>query len=364
MSMTVKAPNPDDVFDKWLQRAPPKKLENFFAVKGVKFEKGNISKAKYVKNIVDSVVFYFQAKIEDIRIQKNKAEEVIIFPKNIKKVEFFEFGSNKVNPKTWKGNDIVPIESSIKKVSCENKKCTSGYIKCENCKGEGRISCRKCKGKGTFTCSKCAGSGFEEVEISVISYSNSKENKLKKTIKHQCPICFGSGKQFCKDCNGEGFQVCDKCKGDKRTTCKQCAGYGFSYQYRLIPVPFGVPTGPEKYEPYLFFNKDIEKAIKEDLAEEINQAKVQGIQIKDIKNLDEKFVKANLGNFDKEIGTRMKDCKSTWAKLENSGIESPMFPIYMFPVIEMDVITPTNKKFSIFSIGTDKGYVIYSPRFK
>ena len=32
MSMTVKAPNPDDVFDKWLQRAPAKKLEKYFAV--------------------------------------------------------------------------------------------------------------------------------------------------------------------------------------------------------------------------------------------------------------------------------------------------------------------------------------------
>ena len=38
----------------------------------------------------------------------------------------------------------------------------------------------------------------------------------------------------------------------------------------------------------------------------MNQSRVQGVQIKNIKDLDEKFVKANLGTMDKEIGSRMK----------------------------------------------------------
>ena len=361
--MTVKAPNPDDVFDKWLQGAPLKKLEKYFGIKGVKFEKGNISKAKYVKNILDSVVFYFKAKIVDVPAVSNKVEEITVFPKNIKKVQFYAFGNNKVNPKTWRGDNLVPFENSIKKINCDDKKCTTGYVKCPSCKGEGKLSCNKCKGKGTFSCSRCAGSGFESIEINVITSSGDKEDKTRKTIKHQCPICYGTGKEFCRDCNGEGFQICGKCKGDKRTPCKKCAGYGFFYQYRSLPVPFGIPTGPEKYEHYLFFNRDIEKTIKEDLAEEVNQAKVQGIQIKSIKNLDEKFIKANLGNFDKEIGVRMKDCQKTWKKLESSGLEAPVLPIHMFPVIQMDVLTPSNKKFSVISIGIDRSYVIYAPRF-
>ena len=362
--MTVKAPNPDDVFDKWLQRAPVKKLEKYFSVKGVKFEKGNISKAKHVINIMDSVVFYFKAKLTDIPKTSEKLLENKVFPKNIKKVTFYAFGTNKVNPKTWKGNSVVPFENSIKKINCDDKKCTNGYVKCPSCKGEGKISCRKCKGKGSFSCTNCNGTGMETLDINVIAVKGDKEEKTRKEIKHQCPICYGTGKIFCRECNGEGFQVCGKCKGDKRTPCKNCAGYGFFYQYRTLPVPFGIPTGPEKYEHYLFFNKDIEKAIKEDLAEEVNQSRVQGVQIKNIKDLDEKFVKANLGTMDKEIGSRMKDCQKTWKKLESSGLESPVFPIHMFPVIQMDVETPSNKKFSIISIGTDKSYVIYAPRFK
>ncbi|MHA1894713.1 MAG: hypothetical protein ACTSX4_09440 [Candidatus Helarchaeota archaeon] len=365
MSVTVKAPNPDDIFDKWLQRAPLKKLEKYFRVKGVKFEKSNISKAKHVKNILESVIFYFKTKIEKMPQISRKIEEYTVFPSNIKKIKFYDFGESKVNPKTWqKKENVVPFLNTLKKVPCDNKKCTNGYISCPSCKGEGRIHCRKCKGKGSFPCKRCGGTGIEEIEIKVLKVIKDKETEIKKTVKHQCPICYGTGTEFCRDCHGTGFEICNKCKGEKRTPCKSCAGYGFFYEYRIMPVPFGVPAGPDKFEHYLFFNKDIEKAIKEELAEEINQATVQGIKITNLKDLEEKFIKANLGTFDKEISARRKDCQKTWKKLENSGLEKPLFPIYMFPTLQMDVITPSNKKFSIFSIGTDRGYAIYAPRFK
>jgi len=361
--MTVKAPNPDDVFDRWLSNAPLRKLDKYFSVKGVKFMKTNISKAKVVKNIIDSAVFYFKAKIEEVPKISSKAEEHNVYPSNIKKVSFYEFGKFKVDARKWKGKDMVPFANSIKKVPCD-KKCVKGSITCPNCKGEGRINCKKCKGTGSFKCRSCGGSGMEEFLIKLVEVSEKKEIDTKRPMKHQCPQCFGSGMEYCTSCYGAGYNICDKCKGEKKTSCKKCGGYGFEYTYRVLPVPYGIPTGPDRFEHYLFFNKDIEKVIKEDLGEQINQSKVHGISIRNTKDLNDKFVKANLGVYDKEIGSRLNDCQKTWNSLEKQGFESPIFPIHMFPVIMMNVITPSNKKFNIVSIGTDNGYAIYAPRFK
>ena len=363
MSTTVKAPNPDDVFDKWLQGAPLKKLEKYFAVKGVKFQKGNISKAKVVKNIIDSVVFYFKSKIEEVPKVSSKAEEHNVSPSSIKKVYFYEFGKFKVDARDWKGKDMVPFANSIKKVPCE-KKCDKGSETCPSCKGEGKINCKKCKGSGSFKCRYCNGTGVEEVFLKVGEASEKKVVDTKRPLKHQCPACQGTGTEYCTSCYGMGYNLCDKCKGARKTTCKRCSGYGFEYTYRVLPVPYGIPTGPDKYEHYLFFNKDVEKVVKEDLGEEINQSRVHGITIRKTDDLHERFVKANLGVYDKEIASRLKECQKTWKALEKQGMESPMFPIYAFPVILMNVITESNKKFDIVSIGTDNGFKIYAPRFK
>ncbi|MEM3587871.1 MAG: hypothetical protein QXO71_11190, partial [Candidatus Jordarchaeaceae archaeon] len=62
--MSMKSPLSDDVFAKWLERADLSKLEKFFSVKRVKFERSNISAAESVKNVEKHAVFFFHSRIE------------------------------------------------------------------------------------------------------------------------------------------------------------------------------------------------------------------------------------------------------------------------------------------------------------
>ncbi len=354
--MSVKSPLSDDVFAKFVEKTSADKLEKKFGVKGVKFEKGNISAAESVKNVVKSAVFFFRSKFSPEKAAKT-SEEVDADLKKLEKTKFYQFKKN-VNSLDWEGEQALPMYDSISSVNC--KKCVGkGYKNCEKCGGTGEIKCKKCEGKGSVKCKKCDGTGQLKIEIEVVDGNTDKKDK--KSMNYQCGECLGSGKIACSDCGGSAKSVCGDCKPNLgKIFCKECNGTGKHYKYRIESVPFTIPKG--EYIPHLFFKPEFEKQIGEELGLVINN--VDGIYIKNLDNMDEKFIKAQLGYWDGDIKSRMSSAKNLFKELEKrKGPESPIFPIYLFPLLRLESKTVKGKKFDILSIGTEKGYDVFVPNF-
>ncbi|NVM05095.1 MAG: hypothetical protein HWN67_22430 [Candidatus Helarchaeota archaeon] len=354
--MSVKSPLSDDVFARFIDKTSAAKLEKKFAVKGVKFEKTNISAAESVKNVVKSAVFFFRSQFSPEKAAKTY-EEVDADLKKLEKTRFYQFKKN-VNPVDWNGEDTLPMYDSISSVNC--KKCVGkGYKNCDKCGGTGEIKCKKCEGKGLLECKKCKGTGQLKIEIEVVDEPADKKDK--KPMNYQCGECLGSGKLACSDCGGGAKSVCGDCKPNMgKFFCKECNGTGKRYKYRRESIPFVVPKG--EFIPHLFFKPEIEKQIGEELGLVINS--VDGIYIKKLDEMDEKFVKAQLGYWDGDIKGRMNSAKNLFKELQKKkGPESPKFPIYLFPLLRLEVKTVKGKKFDILSIGTEKGYDVFVPKF-
>ncbi len=354
--MSVKSPNVDDVFAKFINKVSANELEKYFGIKGVKFEKGNISAAESVENVVKSAVFFFRSEATMPKAVAGTLKEYVVDPNKLSKIKFYDFGQ-KIEQAEWKGDATVPLFNSIQKVNCE--KCGGlGYIKCKNCDGLGIIKCKKCGGNGQVECKKCKGTGKQSFKVEVL---DEKMKKDKKTLDYQCVECFGSGKVLCDACKGIGKQNCSKCGKDfGKLYCKDCKGVGKNFLYRIGPVPF--KSAEKEIVPHLFFQPEFEKKVGDQLSSQITT--VNGIFIKDLKDMDEEFVKAQLGYWDGDIRNRMSEAKKVFKDLEKSkGIEVPKFPIYLFPLLKLDVKTPKGKTFNIYSIGTDRGHYVFAPKF-
>ncbi|MHA1381494.1 MAG: hypothetical protein ACTSRG_24270 [Candidatus Helarchaeota archaeon] len=353
--MSVKSPISDDVFKKFITKTSAKKLQNLFGEKGIKFEKGNVSAAESVENVVKSAAFFFRSEVTS-ELSSKIVKEQETDQKGISKLKFFDFPKI-VNPDNWKGKETVPMYNSIAQVNC--KKCEGkGYMGCKNCGSTGLIKCNKCDGTGKVECKRCKGKGKLTLQIQVLV--GKKKEKQKKIINYQCGDCFGSGKIVCKNCSGMGKILCNKCKPNfGKAICKDCNGTGKFYKYKIGTVPFHAVKG--QYIPHLFFKPEFEKKLGTELSSLVTT--VDGIYIKSLKDLDEEFVKAQLGYWDGEIKSRMNDAKKKFKELEKSkGQETPKFPIYLFPILKLNVKSKKGKTFNIYSIGTDRGYHMFAPK--
>ncbi|MHA1266718.1 MAG: hypothetical protein ACTSRS_15890 [Candidatus Helarchaeota archaeon] len=350
--MTIKAPNADDIFAKWISRMKAKDLEKKFKVKNVPFQKNNITASESVRNVEKHTVFYFQSekKVETSTATVQKMTDA----KGIRKIKFYEF-TGAVESEKWKDKSQVPLFETLDKIDC--KKCKgTGYINCKRCKGERLVSCKKCKGQGAVRCKDCDGSGVKEININILK--DGKE-KIKRKIKFNCPTCFGTGKLECKTCGGTGKIPCPECKANARYRCDKCKGYGHFFVYSIGTVPFK-ETGA--IIPHLFFRSDVEKELGYRLSNAINQ--VEGIQLRSIKQLNDIEVQAQLGyELDGNTKKLMQMAKKTFEDLEKSKTDKPLYPIYIFPVLELDIETPKNKRFKLFSIGSEMGYTVLERGF-
>ena len=349
--MPIKAPNSDNVFEKWINKTPAKELEKRFKQKNVPFEKGNISAGECVKNVEKFTAFYFQSEKKALE-KPSVAEQVKTDIKGVSKTKFYEFTAP-VDSEKWKDKTKVPLYDTLQPINCE--KCNgTGYINCKRCKGERLITCKKCKGQGSVKCKKCDGLGSLELKIEILKDGK----KIQKRMKYNCPECFGIGKLECKNCGGTGKVTCPDCKANARYRCNKCKGYGHFYTYALGLVPFKQTSA---IVPHLFFRSDGE-GLGYRLSNTINQ--VEGITIRDPKKLNEKDVQALLGyELDSNAKKMMSVAKKTFEKLQKSETDKPLLPIYIFPVLELDIVTPKNKKFKLFSIGSETGFNVFDHGF-
>ncbi|MFX1295823.1 MAG: hypothetical protein ACFFD2_13345 [Promethearchaeota archaeon] len=352
--MPIKSPNTDAVFEKWINKTPAKSLEKKFKIKDVPFQKSNISAAESVKTVEKFTAFYFESEKKGSKTPTTVEEEYTDL-KTLGKIKFYEF-TEQMDSEKWKDKTKVPLYDTLKPDNC--KKCHgTGYINCKKCKGEKLITCKDCKGRATIKCKDCDGTGSKSINITVIK--NGKE-KSKKQFKYQCPTCFGTSKIECKKCGGTGKIPCPDCKANARYKCDKCKGYGHFYIYGIGYVPFKLTSA---VIPHLYFKADVNKELEYRLSNAISQ--VEGIKIQDYKNLDEHNVQSQLGyELDSDAKKMMNTTKKEFEKIEKNDLEKPHYPILIFPVLELDIVTPKNKKFKLFSIGPDTGYIVLDQGFK
>ena len=352
------SPDADEVFNKFLSRESSKKLKKSFGI-----EKVAISAAESVKDVERSAFLFFNTLISGrspVR-KETKPEEISV--SKLRDITFYSF-SEAIDANVWKGKEHVPLLKNLKEVRCE--KCEGkGTKKCTRCNNSRLIVCEDCKGK-EVVCYNCKGSGKITLKLNVRDVDKKgNENKKSSERSHQCSICFGSGKITCKKCGGTGKIVCYECKGNP-IACRECGGVGIFYQFFDSLVPLKVTPTKEYYS---FMAKKDEWMLKDkDYTQKLESVEAHHIQ--DPKKLKEKDLKELFGviSLDNDLKKCIEETRKTWENLQNEynkgkSSEQPLKPISLVFLLRLAIITPKNKKFDIYTLGTKNRYSIMTNRF-
>lgn len=316
MSIRIKTPPLDQVFEKWKQKAvrtDRKKMEKEFGTKGAVFSLDAVSAAEYVKDTMKEAAIYFAIKQTLGPAPKGKEENLVTAPR-VSREQYYSFkGAGKINKENWKGDEKVPQFESIQAVSCKTCK-GKGYIenKCKTCKGAGKI-------EETFT-------------ILV----GEEQKKEKKPFSYPCGACYGTG--------------------NRTEPCKECGGHKNLYRYEELPVPFQtVVTGV----PVLHSSAQTryEKEIGDDLHKMIED--VEGIKFTNFKELESKS-EPSLGYTNKNISKTIGAARTDYKKHDKDKDTQITTQIYLFPMIQMLAETKRGSKFEIYSIGSGNKFMVYS----
>ncbi|MFX1499594.1 MAG: zinc finger-like domain-containing protein [Promethearchaeota archaeon] len=316
MSVRIKTPNLDEIFEKWKQKAArtdKKKMEKQFGTKGAVFSLDAISAAEYVKDTMKEAAIYFAVKKSLGPAPKGKEENLVMAPRVIKEQYYSFKGAGNVNKENWKGDEKVPHYESIQAVPCKN------------CRGKGYID-NKCK--------TCKGTGKIEETLTVLV--GEEQKKEKKNFSYPCGACYGTG--------------------NRPEPCKECGGHKSMYKYEVLPVPFKmVVTGV----PILHSSAQTryEKEIGDDLHKMIED--VEGIRFSDFKELESK-IEPSLGYMNKNISKTVGAARSDHKNYEKDKDAQITSQIYLFPMIQMFCETKRGSKFEIYSLGSGNKFMIYS----
>lgn len=355
--MVIKTPLADDVFKRWLASKPSDKIKKKFGRKS-----SEISAMEVVgKEIHKSPALIFTSTIRKTsKSDSIKKSNKIYTYKDLSKQKFYKF-NNRVNKNDWKEkNEEVTLYEKIESIAC--KKCQSnGYKKCRDCDGLGKIECKSCRDSKKLVCRECDGKGSKTINIEIID-EKGKKSSVERKIK--CPKCHGKGKFKCTDCGDSKSIICKRCKGTGGEDCSDCEGIGTVYHFPLSIVPFG-GVG----EVYFFWNNKLEKEISKsktfkgkELLDLLQKSNVQPIKLKP-DELNENKLEEELGYWDKEAAEQVKECRKTFEDMQKGGAEEPKLPIELYPLQKIDIETYTDKKFSIFSIGSENGYIVFDLSF-
>ena len=111
------------------------------------------------------------------------------------------------------------------------------------------------------------------------------------------------------------------------------------------------------------------KALKSrDLSQMLERKNVEPIRVGKLKDLDKKKLEDLLGFWDKDADKQVKNCKKSFENKEKSKEEEPKYPIEIYPLqkIEIDSSNASgykNKRFAIYSIGSENGYIVFDIGF-
>lgn len=173
MSIRIKTPSFDKIFEEWKQKAARtdrKKMEKQFGTKGAAFSLDAISAAEYVKDTMKEAAIYFAVKRSLGPAPKGKEENLVTAPR-VGREQFYSFrGTTKINKENWEGDEKVPQFESIQAVPCKD------------CKGKGYLEnkCKTCKGTG-------------KIEETLTLLVGEEQDKEKKQLTYPCGACYGTG---------------------------------------------------------------------------------------------------------------------------------------------------------------------------
>ncbi len=315
--MTIKAPLPDDVFERWLKSKSASDIEKKFGRKI-----NEISPMEVVgKEIHKSPALLFRTIGRKTAVYKDSKKNLYYNYKQLEKESFYKFTS--------------PIKQSDWK-----EKTSEVYLYDKIAES----NCPDCAGKGVEgQCKNCKGTGSDMLKVEVITEPGTKKSKIERKVK-------------CSECHGTGISP---------NSCKTCEGTGIVYRLPVDLVPFS-----DAGDVYVFWNEHIEKEMnkskfmkKIELMELLEKNNVSPIKINDLKNLEQKNLEPELGFWDKEASSQVKECKKSFENLEKDGAEAPTLPIEIYPLQRIDIDTYKGKKFSICSVGSAQGYIVFDLDF-
>ena len=316
--MTIKAPLPDDVFERWLKSKSSADIEKKFGRKT-----NEISPMEVVgKEIHKSpALLYRTVGRKGSSSKKSSKKDEFFSYKQLEKEIFYKF-SGKIKKSDWKEKDSeIRLHEKITESPCND-----------------------CSGKGfDGECKNCKGSGSIVLKVDVIKMPDNKKDKVEKKVK-------------CGDCHGSGSSP---------NSCKTCEGTGVLYKLPYDLVPFS-----DAGDVYVFWNQQIEKEMnkskfmkKTELMELLEKNNVSPIKVTELKNLEQKKLEDELGFWDKEASQQVKDCKKSFENMEKGGAEEPKYPIEVYPLQKIDIESYKGKKFSICSVGSASGYIVFDLDF-
>ncbi|MEM4447307.1 MAG: hypothetical protein QXP17_02885 [Candidatus Jordarchaeales archaeon] len=345
----LKPPSPDEVFSIWVSGMRDDEVEELFARKDMPFDRSSVSAAEFVKEVDRKIAVFFMSKVETESLESEKKESNY---EGLLKVKFYEFPKGKVSPEL-KLDSRLPMFNSLEKVECSE--CAGkGYLECDKCGGKGTLPCSECGESGEVSCDECDGS--KEITLTLSVISNGEE--VEKELKIQCPTCFGSGKVVCGKCGGLTKLVCNECEGDGKFPCKKCKGAGIVFSYSISPPPV---SGKKAY--LIYSKPEIDEALSEMLVDKISQ--LEAVKVNDYKQLNKDDLEALLGFYNKDVDSKASRARKLFAELEKKADktgETPLYPIYIFPIVRLDVETVKGKRIQVFAVGGEKNYTTITLR--
>ncbi|GAB4307308.1 MAG: hypothetical protein Kow0069_04740 [Promethearchaeota archaeon] len=352
MSIKIKTPNADEVFERWKASTPADVLKKHWAVKKAAFDRAQVTSAEYVKNVVKAAVFFFQASARVAPAAQSRGKSERVDARRVGRVVFFDFGSSEVDKAQWKFEELVPHYKTLASHDCPACR-GSGASRCETCGGKSNVTCKRCDGSGQVQCQPCVGKGDVPVDLTVIDAAG---NKRKEKKSHRCTDCFGAGKVTCYECHGIGSVACPRCKGEGQVACKECGGTGTYFTYKVLPVPFKRVSSNERFFfPSMKLGR-VEQELGADLAAILEEGRVAGIALKSADELAQGVVEPNLGFFDKGVKRAMASCVKAAKDVEKDPDKSLRLPIHVFPLMILECATRKGKAFQIYAIGSDRGF--------
>lgn len=353
----VQIPLPDDVFARWLKSKSSKDIEKVFGRKP-----DEISPMEVVgKEIRKSPALTFKSVTKEGTSKKSGKKDLLVNYKDLRKEKFYQFPDS-VSTHDWKEKQTdIMLYETIKEITCVE--CTEGLVTCKHCEGSGLVVCKNCKNIKDLQCRECKGEGSITYKFDIYNEQQNKIETQKREIT--CWNCHGKQTVVCKECGDTKQVVCHNCHAQGGTTCKVCLGTGMMFTLPLSPVPFGSHD-----EVYFFWDSEMEKRMskskilqKGHLHELLDQKDVQPIRIDALKQLDQKRLEEQLGFWNKEASNQVKECKKSFENLKKRGIEEPQFPIEIYALQKIDIETYKKKKFTIYSIGSQDGYIVFDLGF-
>src|SRR3990172_8967605 len=343
MTSNTVLPNPDEIFQQWLDKANDKLLLKRY--KNYASKSLSVSASETVKSVETTAFVLMQVEERPAEMRSFEAKESASV-KDLDRKTFWEF-SGSIEKDQWRGKPFVLMWKSLKPGSCPDCggkgygacDCSQGFVPCRECHGEQYVKCPNCQGKGSFV---------NQIEVKKGESGKSRKEEL----TFNCSVCFGEGKIVCPTCSGLS-KLPHSCRGTGKVECKNCKGTGQVADLLEEPVPIK-RTVQERW--ITGYSGDVHDRISSVLGE--IRHKIPKFEAKDETQLDNKHIEPFFPSVSKDVEKIVKNTKKKVLDLEKRNTESYYPPLIVYPGIKLSCQTNKGHNFEIVAIGDVNNYKI------